>query len=238
MRSVEPGGASIASNLSVAERVARGKAARREVPRSSHAVFEPGAHRLDPIELLERQADTRVPELVPIRYGRMLASPFTFYRGAALIMAADLAETPRSGFMVQCCGDAHLSNFGALCLAGAAARLRHQRLRRDAARALGVGRQAPRGEHADRAREQRLHGEVQERIVLETVAAYRTRMAKFAAMRNLEVWYTRFEIEKLMPQLRSQVGGKMRKRLDKAVAKALQARQRAGVLEALARLRR
>ena len=99
-------------HLSVAERVARGKAARAEVPRSSHAVFEPAAHRLDPIELLERQADARVPELVPIRYGRMLVSPFTFYRGAALIMASDLAATPRSGLLAQCCGDAHLSNFG------------------------------------------------------------------------------------------------------------------------------
>ena len=99
-------------HLSVAERAAQGKAARAEVPRSSHAVFEPAAHRLDPIELLERQADARVPELVPIRYGRMLVSPFTFYRGAALIMASDLAATPRSGFLAQCCGDAHLSNFG------------------------------------------------------------------------------------------------------------------------------
>ena len=70
------------------------------------------AARPDPIELLERQAETRVPELVPIRYGRMLVSPFTFYRGAALIMASDLAATPRSGLHVQCCGDAHLSNFG------------------------------------------------------------------------------------------------------------------------------
>ena len=99
-------------HLSVAERAARGKAARAEVPRSSHAVFELAPHRLDPIDLLERQADARVPELVPIRYGRMLVSPFTFYRGAALIMASDLAATPRSGLLVQCCGDAHLSNFG------------------------------------------------------------------------------------------------------------------------------
>ena len=99
-------------HLSVAERVARGKAARAEVPRSSHAVFEPPPSRADPVELLERQAKTRVPELVPIRYGRMLVSPFTFYRGAALIMAHDLAATPRSGLTVQCCGDAHLSNFG------------------------------------------------------------------------------------------------------------------------------
>ncbi len=99
-------------HASVSERAARGKAARAEVPHSSHALYEPAPQRPDPIELLERQARTRVPELVPIRYGRMLVSPFTFYRGAALIMASDLAGTPRSGLQVQCCGDAHLSNFG------------------------------------------------------------------------------------------------------------------------------
>jgi hypothetical protein len=99
-------------HLSVAERVARGKAARKEVPRAGHALFEPPSTRADPVELLQRQAKTRVPELVPIRYGRMLVSPFTFYRGAAMIMAHDLAATPRSGLTVQCCGDAHLSNFG------------------------------------------------------------------------------------------------------------------------------
>ena len=80
-----------------AERAARGKAARAEVPRSSHARYEPARDRPDPIGLLEQQAKTRVPELVPIRYGRMLVSPFTFYRGAAQIMANDLAATPRSG---------------------------------------------------------------------------------------------------------------------------------------------
>ena len=102
----------VVPHLTVEERVARGKAARREVPRSSHAGFTPGAHRPDPVALLEQQAVTRVPELVPIRYGRMLVSPFTFYRGAALIMAADLAGTPRSGITTQVCGDAHLMNFG------------------------------------------------------------------------------------------------------------------------------
>ena len=99
-------------HLSVAERAARGRAARAEVPRSSHAVFEPAARRPDPVALLESQAASRVPELVPVRYGRMLVSPFTFYRGAALIMASDLAATPHSGLRVQLCGDAHLSNFG------------------------------------------------------------------------------------------------------------------------------
>jgi uncharacterized protein (DUF2252 family) len=206
--------------LSVAERVARGKAARREVPRSSHAGYEPTPHRLDPVELLERQAESRVPELVPIRYGRMLASPFTFYRGAALIMAADLAATPRSGFLAQCCGDAHLSNFG--LYASPERRLVFDINDFDETlpgpwewdvKRLAVSMLIC-------ARSSGFTAADQERVVLETVAAYRTRMAEFAGMRNLQVWYTRFEIEKLMPQLRSQVGGKMRKRLDKTVAKA------------------
>src|SRR6476620_11025386 len=87
-------------HLSVAERVALGKAARASTPRSHHAEFDPASDRPDPITLLERQAESRVPELVPIRYGRMSVSPFTFYRGGALLMASDLAATPRSGFRV------------------------------------------------------------------------------------------------------------------------------------------
>ena len=83
------------------------------MPRAEQSTFAPGPTRPDPVELLESQAQSRVPELVPIRYGRMLTSPFAFFRGAALIMAADLATTPQSGFTVQACGDAHLSNFGA-----------------------------------------------------------------------------------------------------------------------------
>src|ERR1700750_502079 len=98
--------------LTPAERAARGKAARAEVPRDSHAVFDPPADRPDPIALLEQQATTRVPELVPVRWGRMMVSPFTYYRGAALPMASDLASTPVSGLAVQACGDAHLSTFG------------------------------------------------------------------------------------------------------------------------------
>ena len=99
-------------HLTVDERVARGRAARQEAARSSHGRWEPAADHPDPIALLEDQAASRVPELVPIRYERILVSPFTFYRGAALIMAADLAATPVTGVTVQLCGDAHLSNFG------------------------------------------------------------------------------------------------------------------------------
>src|SRR6185436_16873370 len=98
--------------LSVEQRVARGKAARQQAPRPSHRKWEPATDRLDPVALLEEQCESRVPELVPIRNGRMATSPFTFFRGAALVMAADLASTPRSGVNVQLCGNAHLSNFG------------------------------------------------------------------------------------------------------------------------------
>ncbi len=184
-------------------------------------MFEPTADRADPIELLERQADARAPELVPIRYGRMLDSPFTFFRGAALIMAADLATSPRSGLVVQACGDAHLSNFG--LYASPERRLVFDvndfdetlpgpwewDVKRLAASMLVAARSSG------------FAGKVQERIVLDTVEEYRQRMARFAGMRTLEVWYTRFEIEALMPQLQSQVSTKMRRRLDKVVAKAM-----------------
>ncbi len=100
------------ARLTVEERLARGRAARRDAPRSSHGDWKPAPDRPDPVALLEEQAATRVQELVPIRYGRMVVSPFTFYRGGALIMASDLAGSPTSGITVQLCGDAHLSNFG------------------------------------------------------------------------------------------------------------------------------
>jgi uncharacterized protein (DUF2252 family) len=98
--------------LTTEERVARGKNARVVAPRSSHGKWTPDVDRPDPVALLEEQGQNRVEELVPVRHGRMLESPFTFFRGTALIMAADLAWTPRAGITVQLCGDAHLSNFG------------------------------------------------------------------------------------------------------------------------------
>ena len=101
-----------AAGRSPTERAAAGKAARERSPRSSHGEWNPSSDRPDPVDVLERQAADRVAELVPLRYGRMLVSAFTFYRGAAAIMATDLAATPSSGLWVQACGDAHLSNFG------------------------------------------------------------------------------------------------------------------------------
>jgi uncharacterized protein (DUF2252 family) len=207
-------------HVSVTERVARGKAARSEVPRGGHAVFEPSSTREDPVELLERQAKTRVPELVPIRYGRMLVSPFTFYRGAAMIMAHDLAATPRSGLTVQCCGDAHLSNFGVF--ASPERRLVFDvndfdetlpgpwewDVKRLAASMLIAAR-----DNAFRPKDQ-------ERIVLDTVGQYRTAMAGFAGMTNLDVWYAHLDTEKALQEFGSQFKPKAVKRTEKTLAKA------------------
>jgi uncharacterized protein (DUF2252 family) len=204
----------------VEERVARGKTARAQTPRSSHGDFEPAADRLDPIVHLERQAETRVPELVPIRYGRMLVSPFTFYRGAALIMAADLAKTPISGLHAQLCGDAHLSNFGVF--ASPERRLMFDI--NDFDETLpgpwewDVKRLATSFEVAGR--ENGYKPKEREAVVLATVEAYRMAMAGFARMRNLDVWYARMDVDERIGQLRSLATRKMVKRTEQTLAKA------------------
>jgi len=96
----------------ITDGVEAGRARRADLPRSEHGRWQPAADRRDPVAILEEQGETRVEDLLPIRYQRMLVSPFTFYRGGAAIMAADLASQPNSGMIVQLCGDAHLSNFG------------------------------------------------------------------------------------------------------------------------------
>ena len=212
--------ASPVPHLSVSERVARGRAARAEVPRSSHASFEPAPHRPDPIKLLEQQAKTRVPELVPIRYGRMLVSAFTFYRGAAKIMAGDLAATPRSGLNVQCCGDAHLSNFGVF--ASPERRLMFDLNDFDETlpgpwewdvKRLAVSMLIA-------ARDNDFAISDQDQVVLDTVASYRTAMAGFAAMNNLDVWYSHLDIESALEELGPQLKPAQVKRTEKALAKA------------------
>jgi uncharacterized protein (DUF2252 family) len=212
--------ASRVEHLSVAERTARGKAARAQTPRSRHAVFEPAPDRTDPIELLQRQAKTRVPELVPIRYGRMLVSPFAFYRGAAFIMASDLANTPRSGLSVQCCGDAHLSNFGVFASP-------ERRLVFDVndfdetlpgpwewdVKRLAVSMLIA-------ARQNGFAGKHQRRVVRDTVEEYRTAMARFAAMTNLDVWYAHLDVDATLQELGSQLHAKMVEQTTKALALA------------------
>jgi uncharacterized protein (DUF2252 family) len=207
-------------HLTVTERIDRGKTARAEVPRSGHAVYEPTRDRADPIDLLESQAAARIPELVPIRYGRMLVSPFAFYRGAAKIMANDLAATPRSGLKVQCCGDAHLSNFGVF--ASPERRLVFDINDFDEALSgpweWDVKRLA--ASMLIGARDNGLPVKDQDRIVLETVAQYRTAMRQFVGMQNLELWYQRLEIETLLKDHADDLKHGQVKRTEKTLAKA------------------
>ncbi len=217
-----PAGRTMA-HLTPEERTARGRAARNEVPRSSHGRWVPADHRPDPVALLEQQAATRVPELVPIRYGRMLVSPFTFYRGAALIMAADLAATARSGLTVQVCGDAHLSNFGVF--ASPERQLMFDI--NDFDETLpgpwewDVKRLGASFEIAGR---DRGFSEAQRReIVLAGAAEYRVRMRQAAEMRNLELWYTHVEVTQLFEQMKADLS---RKHLAKAKATVAKARTR------------
>lgn len=207
-------------HLTPSERAARGKAARAEVPRSSHAGFTPSTHRPDPVALLEEQATSRVPELVPIRYGRMLVSPFAFYRGAALIMAADLASTPSSGLRAQICGDAHLSNFGVF---GSPERRMifsvndfdetlpgpwEWDVKRLAASLAVAGR-----DNGFTAAERR-------RFLLAGAREYRTGITRFAGMPNMAVWYAHLDIEVFLEQLRPQLEAKRVKTFESSLAKA------------------
>ena len=221
-------------HLTVDERVARGRAARAAVPRSSHAEYESSSDRPDPVALLEAQAQTRVTELVPIRYGRMLVSPFTFYRGAAKIMAHDLARTPSSGIAVQCCGDAHLSNFGAFASP-------ERRLVFDIndfdetlpgpwewdVKRLAVSMLIAARDNGFRVKEQ-------DRLVLETVTQYREAMRTFAGMKNLATWYAHTEIESALQRFAPVVKRGMVERTEAALAKA-RTRDSVSALSKLAR---
>jgi uncharacterized protein (DUF2252 family) len=208
------------ARLTPAERAERGKEARAAVPRDSHAEFVRPADQPDPIVLLAEQEAVRVPELVPIRHGRMMVSPFTYFRGAALPMARDLASTPVSGLAVQACGDAHLSNFG---IFGSAER----RLVFDVNDfdetlpgpwEWDVKRLAASMEVA--ARDNGFAGKDRREIVMATVAGYRRAMRAFAGMSNLEVWYANADMDRLRSQLQSRLKARQRKTVDKGLAKA------------------
>jgi uncharacterized protein (DUF2252 family) len=214
-------------HLSEEESKAKGKAARTKVPRSSHAAFDPPADRPDPVSLLEEQAKTRVPELVPIRYGRMLVSPFTFYRGAALVMASDLSKTPRSGLNAQICGDAHLSNFGVF---GSPERQLVFDCNDFDETLPGpwewdVKRLAASFVIASRSRG--FSKLVEAETVLHLGQVYRQGMRTMATMTNLEVWYSRVQVENALDLLKTAVAKEKSKdvahvtqTMDKIVAKA------------------
>jgi len=201
------------------ERATAGKAARVRVPLDSQAEFVT-ADRSDPIKLLESQAVTRVPELVPIRYGRMIASPFSFYRGAALIMATDLARTPDSGIHVQLCGDAHMSNFG--IYSSPERRLVFDindfdethpgpfewDVKRLAASLAVAGRDNGFSEKKRR------------KIILAAASGYRQSMIEFAGQGNLSVWYSHANMDDLLSQIGDQLDAKRKARTQAALNKA------------------
>jgi uncharacterized protein (DUF2252 family) len=193
------------AHLSVDQRKARGKDARATAPRTSHGNWAPSPDRPDPVSLLQEQAATRVPELIPIRHGRMMVSPFTFYRGAAQIMASDLADSPVTGVTVQTCGDAHLSNFG---LFGTPERKMifdindfdetlpgpwEWDVKRLAAsfEIMGRDRGFSRADRRD--------------VVMAGVAEYRARMKQAAGMSTLQAWYDRLEAGELLKLVRDEV---------------------------------
>ncbi|MHA6795523.1 DUF2252 domain-containing protein [Pseudonocardia bannensis] len=207
-------------HLTPQERAALGRRARSTVPRSSHAVYDPGPSRPDPVALLESQSAARVPELVPIRYGRMAVSPFTFYRGAALVMASDLSGTPLSGLVVQLCGDAHLSNFGAF---GSPERRLLFDLNDFDETLPGpwewdVKRLAASIEIAGR--DNGLATKERRTVVQACVASYRRAMRDFAGRRHLDVWYARADLAQLQAQLGSRLRPRGRRRLSQEMAKA------------------
>jgi uncharacterized protein (DUF2252 family) len=206
--------------MSPAERRVRGKAARAEVPRESHAAWQPSADRPDPVALLESQGAARVPDLVPVRYGRMMETPFTYYRGAALPMASDLARTPSTGIIVQACGDAHLSNFG---LFGSPER----RLVFDVNDfdetlpgpwEWDVKRLAASLEVA--ARENGFSDKDRRKIVLASASRYRQVMRQLSGEGNLDVWYTQVDIDEFRARFDNLLRERQRKQLDKGLAKA------------------
>ena len=207
------------AHLTVAERAARGKDAREKTPRSSHADWKAVSSRPDPIDLLEAQSKTRVAELVPIRYGRMLASPFAFLRGAAVIMASDLAGMPRSGLDAQLCGDAHLANFG--IFAAPDRRLVFDindfdetlpgPFEWDIKRLVTSFEVSGRGQGYD-ARKRRA-------VSCMVSRSYRESMAHYAGKRNFDVWYLRTDVKEVIATLSSRLSTKSLNQAKRDVAK-------------------
>jgi uncharacterized protein (DUF2252 family) len=197
-------GTSIAKR-SVDERKARGREARTLTPASSHAGWRPAVDRPDPVALLEEQNLTREPDLVPVRHGRMMVSPFTFYRGAAKIMAADLNGTPTARLVVQLCGDAHLSNFG--IFASPERKLLFDLNDFDETLPgpfeYDVKRMA--ASFAIASRNNGFSKSDARASTLASVKAYREAMAEFAGMRTMDIWYAHLDEDELMGGIRRTV---------------------------------
>ncbi|HET9162037.1 MAG TPA: DUF2252 domain-containing protein [Solirubrobacterales bacterium] len=202
------------------ERAVVGRAARSAAPRSSHGEWAPAPDRPDPVDLLEAQASSRVGRLVPLRYGRMLVSPFAFYRGAAAIMAADLAGTPRSGLRTQLCGDAHLSNLGAF--ASPERRLVFDLNDFDETLSGPWEWDVKRlvASFSLAGRDRGCSDAERSRIVLAVARAYRETMRRLARMGNFEAWYQQLDVDSIAARWADAAGGGRRKTFERGVAKA------------------
>jgi uncharacterized protein (DUF2252 family) len=232
LRVSQPDWPAAGSLAAPAERASFGKAARGLVPREDHAELELAFDRPDPVDLLEMQARTRLQELVPVRYGRMLVSPLAYFRGTALPMACDLAATPVTGLTVQACGDAHLGNFGVF--AAPDGRLVFDI--NDFDQTLpgpwewDVKRLAASIEIA--ARENSFGVKQRRKVVLTAVSSYREAMLAFARMTPLDVRYARLDLEEIPAELKSAANGKPRK----AVGQGMISARTKDSLQALAKL--
>src|SRR6476469_2650518 len=185
-------------HLSAEERKARGKASREKAPASSHSGWKPATDRPDPVALLEAQNLTREQDLVPVRHGRMLVSPFTFYRGAAKIMAADLKDTPRAGLNVQLCGDAHLSNFGIFASPERTLLFDLNDFDETLPGPFEYDVKRMAASFTIAARNNGFTKAEARAATLQSVTAYREAMAEFAGMRTLDIWYTRMSEQDVM----------------------------------------
>jgi uncharacterized protein (DUF2252 family) len=205
------------SRVSLAEMLAMGAARRRKTPRTSHAAWSPPRNRPDPLQLLRESSRGRIPELIPLRHGRMLRSPFSFFRGAALQMAVDLASTPSSGLRVQACGDCHLLNFG--CFATPERRVILDINDFDETfpgpwewdvKRLATSFVLSCRENGFRKQDTRA-------IAVACVRSYRERMAELSQMGTLDVWYASVDVEKHLPEIRDpETRDRFRKRLAQA----------------------
>jgi uncharacterized protein (DUF2252 family) len=203
-------------HLSVEERAAKGKGFRKKTPVDSHKGWVPAPDRPDPVALLEEQNLTREQDLVPVRHGRMLASPFTFYRGAAKIMAADLKDTPRAGLISQLCGDAHLSNFGVFASPERTLLFDLNDFDETLPGPFEYDVKRMSASFTIAARNNGLTKEEAHDVTLTAVRAYREAMAEFAQMRTLDIWYARLSEEQLMDTINLAVASQKGKALKKA----------------------
>jgi len=207
-------------HLDTEARQAKGKAARAAVPRSEHAALDLPSDRPDPVALLQGQEVTRVPELLAIRHQRMLASPFAFYRGAAVIMAADLGAQPNSGLKVQACGDAHLANFGGFAAPDRAIVFDMNDFDETTPGPFewDVKRLATSFVLAGRSLE--LSQKDVDAVARSSVTTYRKAMAEFAEKRNLELWYARIDAQAIIDRAGTRFSAEEVRRFEKAVSKA------------------